>query len=210
MKRTGWTASIRFTCARSLVVRALVLVIWALTLAGAGDARAMASAQPAATVSIQAFYGAYEGESISVSDENLGSDEDLGKRDLAIAIVPRKNGFNLTWTTVTYAEGSSASRKTYSIDFVPTRRGNIYASAMRTDLFGNRVPLNPLEGDPFVWATLHGKTLTVYALLITPAGGYEMQTYHRTLTSQGLRLEFSRVRNGSPLRFITGTLVRIG
>ena len=190
MKQTSWTALILFICA--------------FALAGAGDAGARAAEQPARTEPIQSFYGAYEGESISTSDE------DLGKRDLAIAIVPRKNGFNLTWTTITYADGSSGVRKTYSIDFVPTRRDNIYSSAMRTDMFGNRVPLNPLEGDPFVWATIHGKTLTVYALLITPAGGYEMQTYHRTLTGQGLHLEFSRLRNGVPQRFITGTLVRIG
>jgi hypothetical protein len=190
MKRTGWTASILFIC------------VFALT--GASGAIARTAAQAAEAEPIHSFYGAYEGESISVSDENLG------KRDLAIAIVPRGKGFNLTWTTITYADGSSPVRKTYSIDFVPTGRANIYASAMRTDMFGNRVPLNPLEGDPFVWATLRGKTLSVYALMITSAGGYEMQTYHRTLTDQRLSLEFSRVRDGTPLRFITGMLVRVG
>lgn len=197
MKQTGWTGSFLFICVLALTL--------AGTLAGAvaGDATAERAAHSAAAEPIHSFYGAYEGESISVSDE------DLGKRDLAIAIVPRRNGFNLTWTTITYADGASA-RKTYSIDFVPTRRPNIYASAMRTDMFGNRVPLNPLEGDPFVWATVRGKTLTVYALMITPTGGYEMQTYHRILTDQGLRLEFSRIRNGTPLRSISGVLVRVG
>lgn len=191
MKRVGWAASIVLICA--------------IAMAGAVDTiAAMAAEQTAATEPIQSFFGAYEGESISVSDESLG------KRDLAIAIVPRKNGFNLTWTTITYADKPEGVRKTYSIDFMPTRHRNLYASAMRTDMFGNRVPLNPLEGDPFVWATLQGKTLSVYALLITPAGGYEMQTYHRTLTNQGLHLEFSRIRNGEPQKFITGTLLRIG
>ena len=198
MKQTDWPGS------------SLLIYVLTLTLAGivagamAGDATAERTAHSAAAAEpIHSFYGAYEGESISVSDENLG------KRDLAIAIVPRGNGFNLTWTTITYADGAAAARKTYSIDFVPTRRPDIYASAMRTDMFGNRVPLNPLEGDPFVWATVRGKTLTVYALMITPAGGYEMQTYHRTLTDHGMRLEFSRVRNGIPQRFITGMLVRV-
>jgi hypothetical protein len=190
MTRMGWAASILFICA--------------FALAGAGDARAKADAQLATTEPLHSFFGSYEGESISVSEEGIG------KRDLAIAIVPRGNGFNLTWTTITHADAPSPVRKTYSIDFVPTRKGNVYASAMRTDMFGNRVPLNPLEGDPFVWATIRGQTLSVYALMITPAGGYEMQTYHRTLTGEGLRLEFSRLRDGTPQRFITGMLVRVG
>jgi hypothetical protein len=181
----------------------MVLFTWALALAGACGAAINAAERPAVAEPIQSFYGVYEGESISTSDT------ELSKRDLAIEIVPRGNGFNLTWTTITYAEDNTATRKTYSIDFVPTQKNGIYASAMRTDMFGQRVPLNPLEGDIFVWATLRGKTLTVYALMITPEGGYEMQTYHRTLTAHGIHLEFSRVRDGIPLRSITGTLTRV-
>jgi hypothetical protein len=36
-----------------------------------------------------------------------------------------------------------------------------------------------------------------------------MQTYHRTLTDDGMHLEFSRLRDGVPLRSITGTLARV-
>lgn len=189
MTMKGWTSSI--------------LLILVLALAGAGVGAAGTTATRSGAEPIESFYGSYEGTSISATNG------DLGKRDLAITIVPRKKGFNLTWTTVTHSEDLSAQRKTYSIDFVPTQRCVIYASAMRTDMFGNRVPLNPLEGDPFVWATIRDKTLSVYALMITPAGGYEMQTYHRTLTEQGMYLEFSRVRDGVPLRFITGELRRV-
>jgi hypothetical protein len=179
----------------------VILFMWAFALAGAATD---AAARPAvAAEPIRSFYGAYEGESISVPDA------ELSKRDLAIEIVPQGKGFNLTWTTITYAKDDVPVRKTYSIDFVPTQREGIYASAMRTDMFGHRVPLNPLEGDLFVWATLRGKTLSVYALMITLEGGYEMQTYHRTLTAHGMHLEFSRLRDGVPLRSITGTLARV-
>ena len=186
----------------------LILFTWVLALslmcALAPGGAHKAAARTAVAEPIQSFFGAYEGESISVTSG------EFNKRDLSIEIVPRGRGFNLTWTTITYTEEKSAARKTYSIDFVPTQRENIYASAMRTDMFGHRVPLNPLKGDLFVWATVHGKTLSVYALMITPMGGYEMQTYHRTLTDQGLSLEFLRVRDGMPLRSITGTLARVG
>ena len=174
-----------------------------LVLAAACGILADAAARPAVAEPLRSFYGVYEGKSISVSDA------EFSKRDLAIEIVPRGNGFNLTWTTITYAGDKAAARKTYSIDFVPTHKKGIYASAMRTDMFGHRVPLNPLEGDIFVWATLRGKTLSVYALMITPEGGYEMQTYHRTLTPDGLHLDFTRLRDGLPLRSITGTLARV-
>ena len=70
-------------------------------------------------------------------------------------------------------------------------------------------PINPLnEGDPFVWATIKGDTLTVYALLITEAGGYELQTYARTLTADGMRLSFTRLRDGQQLKAITGVLLK--
>lgn len=153
---------------------------------------------------IQSFYGVYEGASISRADQGLG------KRDLGVAIQPREKGFNVTWTTVSYTGEGEEKRKTYSIDFDPTGKQGIYGSAMRRDMFGNRVPLNPLQGDPFIWATIRGKTLTVYALMITADGGYELQTYERTLENDGgLHLEFSRIRNGVPLKFITGTLRRV-
>jgi hypothetical protein len=79
---------------------------------------------------------------------------------------------------------------------------------MRKDLFGQAVPLDPLEGDPYVWARIDGDTLSVHALLITETGGYELQAYNRTLIEGGLRLEYSRVRDGKVLRTVTGVLTR--
>ncbi len=181
----------RLTSVRSLMVALVVSWFVHATAAAAGSA------------SIEDFYGAYEGKSVSSNAEGLTT------RDIGVTIKPRDRGFNVTWTTLTHADDRETKRKTYSIDFEPTGRPNIFASAMRMDMFGKRVPLNPLKGDPYVWSTLSGETLTVYALLITPDGGYEMQTYERTLSEEGLHLEFSRIREGLHLKYITGTLVRI-
>src|SRR5581483_11801608 len=72
-----------------------------------------------------------------------------------------------------------------------------------------RVPLDPLRGDPYVWARIQGATLTVSALLITDDGGYEVHVYDRTLIAGGLLLEHSRVRDGAVLQTVTGTLKRV-
>lgn len=152
---------------------------------------------------ISAFYGTYAGTSVS---SGAGP---ISKRDIGVSIEPRNGGFNVTWTTVTQKPDGRVKRKTYSIDFEPSRRENIYASAMRRDMFGHRVPLNPLKGDPYIWARVRGKTLTVFALHVTATGGYDLQIYERTLTKDGMHLEYSRLVEGVHERFVTGTLKRV-
>ncbi len=156
----------------------------------------------AADAPIEAFFGTYVGTMISASDAGLT------KRDLGVSIERGDAGFSVNWTTITRKPDGRFKRKAYFINFRPTRRPGIYASAMKTDKFGGRVPLDPLAGEPYVWARIGGQTLTVFALLITDDGGYEMQVYDRTLRDKGLDLKFSRFANGKALREITGFLAK--
>jgi hypothetical protein len=81
---------------------------------------------------------------------------------------------------------------------------------MRVDAFGNATPLDPLRGDPYVWARLEGSRFIVYALVITASGGYEMHEYERTLTPAGvMSLNYLRVVDGDVQRAVTGTLNRV-
>jgi hypothetical protein len=151
------------------------------------------------------FFGRYVGQAVSVSGE-----DDLSKRDISVEIENAGRGaFIVTWMTFTRRDDGSRKRKSYSITFRASPRTGIYSSAMRSDKFGNAVPLDPMTGEPYVWARIHGKTLTIHALHITEGGGYELQTYDRTLTPQGLDLRFSRIRNGKILKEITGRLARV-
>ncbi|MDH5749199.1 MAG: hypothetical protein OEY85_07800 [Rhodospirillales bacterium] len=161
--------------------------------------------QPAAATghSPEPFFGEYIGQSISSPESGLSN------RDLSVSIGPTKNGFSVKWTTVTHRSNGDTKRKTYEISFLGTGRSNIYASAMKKNKFGAQVPLDPLKGEPYVWAKITGKTLTVNALLINDDGEYEMQVYDRTLTDQGMELRFSRIRNEKILKTITGSLRRI-
>ena len=118
-------------------------------------------------------------------------------------------GFVLAWSTVSQRSDGRQKRKDYRIRFVPGGRDNVYSSAMRINMFGRAVPLDPLKGDPYVWAVVSGRTLKVHALVVTEGFGYEMQTYERTLTKEGMDLKFTRVRDDERLRDLQAKLVRL-
>jgi hypothetical protein len=149
---------------------------------------------------IERFYGSYVGEAIS----EIG--EELDKRDISAEIGPEGKGFKVKWTAVIKRGKEKPRREERTVVFLPASRPDVFASAMRTDQFGNAVPLDPLAGDPYIWARLDGNKLWMYALFVTDTGGYEMQTYERTLVSGGMDLRYSRIRDGEVLRTVTGKL----
>ncbi len=157
----------------------------------------------AANATLEQFFGTYAG------NISQAPNEPLMPRDLATKISPYdEDGFTLEWTTVIY-RADGPKRQSYAVNFSLTDRPGIFSSAMRNDLFGQSEPLDPLKGDPYLWAQLGGRTLTVHAMLITDDGGYEMQTYERTLAEGGMILKFSRDHNGRVMRTIFGKLKRV-
>lgn len=149
---------------------------------------------------LEPFFGDYKGQTVDVAG--------AAPRRLSVSIAPEKHGFKLDWTTIIPKEGGGESLKSYSIVFRPSRRDNIYRSLMGKNKFGNMVALDPMKGEPYFWARLQHKTLSVFALLVTADGSYEMQAYHRTLTADGLRLRFTRQREDRTLKVIEATLKR--
>jgi hypothetical protein len=163
-----------------------------------------AATQPvAAGTGLDRFFGDYTGRSIQA-----GPGQDLEPRDLDVKISPHGKGFAIEWTTVIY-RATGPTRKTYSVEFGRSGRDGIFTSAMRRDVFGHEEPLDPMKGEPYVWARLAGSTLTIFALLITDEGGYEIQTYDRTLTDDGLELRYTRDRDGKVLPPVIGSLKRL-
>ena len=172
-----------------LMVLALAIVSW-----------------PALAQSIDPFVGRFAGGSTQVS----GTDE--SKRDLTVEISKDGKGFLITWKTVIHkASGKDEEQPADKVRFVPTKRDNIYSAASRQDMFGKQVPIDPISGkDPYYWARVSGKTISVYNIIINDDGGYEMQVYHRTITDDGgMKVEFQRIRDGAPQRTVTGMLKRV-
>jgi len=149
------------------------------------------------------FLGSYVGHTIEVEN---GKDI---HRDLSVVIKENGNGFQLEWKTTKIKASGKTKTKSYSIDFEPTGRENIFSSAMKANLFGGRQPLDPMKGDPYVWSRVNGDLLTVHAMIITEDGGYEMLTYKRTVVEEGLDLEFNRIKNGESLKTITAHLEKV-
>ena len=129
-------------------------------------------------------------------------------RDLGVSIRPIDHGINISWETTTFDEGHSKT-KSYTIDFLETERKNVLKSAQKKNLFGGRDPLDPMKGEPYAWARIRDRTLSVYVMLITDDGGYEIQTYNRTIKPDGdLTTQYSRIKNGELKVSLTATLNR--
>jgi hypothetical protein len=180
----------------SIVGRGALPVVYLL-------ASVFAPGADAVPTGFEKFYGEWVGSAVS---DTTG---EIAPRDIRATIGAKGTGFSISWVLVIHKATGKDKRSELSVSFQPTKRPNIYSSAMRVDMFGNAAPLDPLRGDPYMWARIEGSVLTIYALIITDAGGYEMHTYERTLTPAGvMKLNYFRVVNGEVLRAVTGTLKR--
>lgn len=174
----------------SMVVLGLTLVL----MAGLAE-RAIAA-------DLARFSGDYKGSALVELYD--GSE---AQRDLSVSIRPNDEGFRLEWSTTTYRD-SGAKEKRYSINFVDSARDGVFAAAMKRNVFGHEVPLDPMKGEPYLWARIKDDTLTVFSLFVNNDGSYELQQYDRTLVENGLQLEFRRLHEGRPLRSISTFLER--
>jgi hypothetical protein len=143
------------------------------------------------------FVGDYTGQVV------IGTANGLEKRDLDVSVRRETEGFSLEWSTETQRPDGRIKSDRYFVAFKPiANRPGHYLPTDRIDRFGKRFPINPLDGDPQLTAKIDGKTLYVYASLITEDGAHEVQTYERTLVPGGMKLKFGRVRNGEAIRAI--------
>ena len=91
---------------------------------------------------------------------------------------------------------------------VPAPDRDFYLARQAYDPFTERRQPDPLGGDALRWATVTGDTLRTYSLAILDDGTYELQTYDRTLTPDGIRLDWRRSVDGQVVRQATGHAVR--
>ncbi|WP_368040405.1 hypothetical protein [Ruegeria atlantica] len=155
------------------------------------------SVVPTQAADISPFVGDYVGSANVVDDDGTET-----PRDMSVSIHEMKNGFNISWTTTTYKADGRIKEQKFSIDFKQSDRADVFSAAMKRNVFGHEVPLDPMQGEPFVWGRIQGDTLTVFSLFIGETGDYELQQYDRTLAEGGLDLSFSRFRNGEKSRSV--------
>ncbi|WP_424986268.1 hypothetical protein [Microbulbifer sp. S227A] len=141
------------------------------------------------------FVGHYTG-----SADVIDTDGSKEPRDMSVTISKTKKGFSVRWTTTTYKSQNRIKDATFEVNFLPTDRQGVFAAAMKRNVFGHETQLDPMHGEPYVWARIQGDTLTVFSLFVNDSGGYEMQQFDRTLTQGGLDLRFTRTANGRETR----------
>ncbi len=180
------------------MLRSLAAAVVALAAVIAGGPAGAAGDLP-----ITAFFGQFAGKGLARND--MSEYFALTVRDLDVTIMPRGQGFALTWTTVLRQGGDPANpnvkRKSTSLTFIPAGRYNVFRSVPQVD---------PMSGTAYAWARIKGQTLTVHSLVITGDGSYELHTYDRTLTPLGMELKFTRLRDGEATRSVTARLTKEG
>lgn len=179
-------------------MRGLALVLFLAGTIPGGPGQAEEAHAP-----VSRFYGKFAGVAVS------GTGDGVTERDTSVEIQPFGRGFSVDWVSLIRKKDGRVKRKRHVVKFVPTSRPHVYESAMAVNMFGQSVPLDPMQGDPYVWAKIRGSAMTVYSMYITDTGSYEMQVYRRTLVPGGLDLEFTRLRDGEPVRRSTAALKRV-
>ena len=174
---------------RHVLLAFAVLVFWA------PQARSADSA-------LKPFFGHFVGQTL------FETDKDISARDLDVRIQPLQRGFSMEWTTLTHRADGRRKQTFVTVNFQATRHPGVYRSANRVNRQGVAIPVDPMSGDPYIWAKLVDRTLTVYAMIVNDDGGYEIQTYDRTVVADGLELRFERIRNGAAPRVIRANLTR--
>ena len=156
-----------------------------------------------AQAQVERFVGSYEG-----SADVISADGSSIPRDMSVEIEETKEGFTVSWTSTTYRSDGSSKQKSYTIGFVPSDRDGIFAAAMRRNVFGHNVQMDPMKGEPYVWARIEGDTLSVFSIFVTEKGGYDIQQFDRTLADGGLRLDFKSLTDGAVKRSVSTFLKR--
>ncbi len=175
-------------------VRLVRLAALALLVVGFGPARAQ-------DLNIKTFHGTFSGSGVAKSDDSLYFA--VSVRDVDVEIRPTPDGFRLAWTTVVRQGGDPAqpkARKRASEEyFTATARPNFFAGKDNGD---------PLAGKTVAWATIRRNTLTAYFMTVEDDGAYDVQSYARTLTGEGMDLVYARVKGGEKSRTVKAKLTR--
>jgi hypothetical protein len=194
---TGRSRAIAF--ARAVTAALLVLAMhWAVAASGADGA-----------VQLKDLMGTYLGRAI-VKDLDTNKTEE---REIDVEISPFKgNGFHIRWVNVTLVGGRrdvpGVKRRLSAVAFTPVKGQTFFVEVPESSVFGEREELTPLGGDPVRWAVLDAAGLHLYAFVVLDDGRYELQTYSRRRTPQGIDLHYARVVDGRPVRIIEGRAVK--
>lgn len=164
---------------------------------------------PVLAADLKRFLGTFVGRA-QEAGSTAGPREE---RDIDLVIGPEgKSGLALSWTNVTLVEGRrdvpGVKRRADEIRLVPAPGREFYLARGAYDPFSEKRAPDLLAGDALRWATISDREIKVYSLEILDDGRYELQAYTRSITGDGLALEWHRTVDGERIRHMMGKLVR--
>jgi len=175
----------------------LLAPIFALTLL------VVTTTAKAQDLSIEAFYGHFQGSGVAENSDSLYFGVTV--RDLDVRITPEAPGFAVEWTSVIRGGGDpdnpDVRKRTQKMSFLPTNTPGVYNAVGAQD---------PRSADGLGWTSIKEQTFTIHVMRITQTGGYVIQTYDRTLDGTGMKLKFVNVADGEPIRQVEARLVKVG
>jgi hypothetical protein len=184
---------------RRVTPLAAAVILGLASLASTG----VVTAVHAADLPVSAFYGTFSGGGVAENEDSLYFA--VTARDFDVIIKPSPNGFVVTWTSVIRKGGTpdkpKVRRKSTTRRFVATARPGIWRGENSGD---------PLTGGEMSWARIEGQSLIIYQMVLDDQGAYQLQRYARKLTSVGMELTFTRLKDGERVRVVKGRGVKTG
>ena len=160
-----------------------------------------AEARAQDTLPVDAFVGQWQGMGVASGESGHYIDESV--RDLDVTIRGDNDRFTVDWTTVLRKGPVGArevERKETSVTFEPSPRPSVFRATAGGDIYGS---------DGLTWARIDRQTLVIYRLVLNDDGAMELSRYSRTLLGGGMELEFTRLRDGEPVRSVEGQLIKV-
>lgn len=159
---------------------------------------ALPTAAVAKTPTIKAFFGHFAGKGITKSSaaEYYG----LNNRDMDVTIADTGNGgFRVSWKTIRRRK-KGAKKASTVMNFIPAETKGLWRAKKSGDM---------LAGKRMAWARIEGRALLVYVAGIRKqTGRLHLSIYSRRLAPAGLYLQFRRIEEGRPVRFVEALLKR--
>ena len=165
---------------------------------------------PAAAADLSDYFGAYVGIA-TVEKDDKG--EEGEKRDMDLVISPyKRTGFRVEWIAVYLVDDRrdvpGVKRRRHEVLFELGDQDCCFVQVGEYDPFRETEALKPMLGEPVRWAVLDEHGLQIYSFAVLEDGDYELQSYSRKLTEEGIDLLYERVQDGTVMRRITGRTVR--
>ena len=158
------------------------------------------AAARAQDLSIDSFVGKWRGIALNENRTTERSTQGPAMRSLTATITKdTAGGFTIAWGSTEQTRDNTGRTRN------EVRESTLTFTLTRANTWLSKEMPDP-AADKYAWATLRRNLLQVNILEFRPDGGWELQTYGRTMNKDGMHLRYARFKDGLQSRTVRGTL----